>query len=183
MDPTSTQLRLCADIKEKGLPWQYEFQKGWYSAGPKDCPLRMVITNSDIRIKPIPLQTDPPPHKWQAEIEAWKRGETIQFAGRRLKEWSDHKPDVEPKWNDPYWGFRIKPAVKTVPLTYEDIPPGSAITRKNARPFWFLVIGCSKDSLSVFGQSLIPWEELQNEWLILRPGASEWAPCEKEATE
>lgn len=86
-------------------------------------------------------------------------------------------------------GHDWQPLTHTVPLEAADVPPGSVIRNKKWQPHHYepvyplpskgmLVHGCGSHS------STITFKELsERNYLILRPGQSEWQPCSKQVSQ
>ena len=89
-------------------------------------------------------------------------------------------PDVRDVYIKPEdydrWGRAVM-----VPLSPEDIHPGSALRHKNRSDYAWSIIRKMNSSGVWAGDNTSPytWEHLQKNMLISRPGAAHWEPCEK----
>jgi hypothetical protein len=70
------------------------------------------------------------------------------------------------------------PAEEWVPLTAEDVPPGSALRFAGHTLTWEAIIGTDEDGVWDSSNELVTWEQLFEEREILRPG-QDWKPCKK----
>lgn len=61
----------------------------------------------------VPASTPWPPHPWQREMEAYKRGEEVEWTWTckeiECAPWTTLKADIAPEWNREGNKFRIKP--------------------------------------------------------------------------
>lgn len=88
-------------------------------------------------------------------------------------------------WPVPAGEYRIKPEPKRVPLTAEDVPPGSVFRSSKPREsedaaVWFVPLGIVARGICLLGNKVLLWHELETRYEIRRPG-EDWKPCHKEA--
>lgn len=122
-----------------------------------------------------------------AELKAARKaGKMIQFR-RPFGEWSDMSMGI-PDWYFPVGQYRIKPEPpkqpRLVPLTADDIPPGSIMRNVHCHPdvkFWAIT---SVNKLGIVFNSVVwTWDHLFiPHWEIKRPG-EDWRLCSKEEVE
>jgi hypothetical protein len=70
------------------------------------------------------------------------------------------------------------PAEEWVPLTAEDISPGSAL-RTEGNPTWGLILGTGSHVITSSWGNTIRYSDLVDNFEILHPGQTEWQPCKK----
>lgn len=104
MSTTPEQLRIAADILEKGLEWEVCIGGAWNENFVKLSLIRWIDDGYEIRIKPQP---DP-----YAELKAaLAAGKVIQVQWT-MDIGTDRWYDVDPDWTMPIKQYRIKPEPK-----------------------------------------------------------------------
>lgn len=123
-------------------------------------------------------------------IQAYAEGKAIQY---------NEGPPHAPQWEDietPSFGarlkeYRIKPTPKRVPLSAEDVPPGSVIhgSGEVGWPGWCLITSCSNTGIRLWRHGLpneqdeIRWDKLMAGGYEIKLPGGEWQPCWKEQAE
>lgn len=91
-----------ADVEFRNTLHKIEINNGWIPLSPRARP--GWNDEYEYRVKPMP-------HKWQKEIDAFNRGEEVQwqynYSPNPLRWWP--KRDVDPDWNHSKVTYRIKP--------------------------------------------------------------------------
>lgn len=142
--------------------------------------------NSNLDLK----NTPEPPDPWAAEKAAFAAGEELQYL-HPLSDlgWLDFGGE-KPCEGHPAIKWRIKPKPQKVPLTPDDVPPGSVIRgageAKGNSSCWCMIVSSSETGIRIWrhceGSAVeIKWESLmQAESQIWRPTDTSWMPCYKE---
>jgi hypothetical protein len=182
MSTTPEQLRLAADILEKGLEWEYTDRHGhtWDGSSRHDIPC-LLAAGLPIRLK------SPDPY---AELKAaHAAGKAIQFRGKGDEKWYNCGPDTGngPQWLDGY-EYRIKPEPEPEPeyvaLDASDVPLSATFQRIG----WHQLRAKLMVERDTCGIMLIDsdgearwkhWKELFDGWQISRDGGKTWHPCRK----
>jgi len=119
-------------------------------------------------------------------IEAYLEGKTVQVRQRRLGgSFADLAPNVDPGFLDSYWEWRIKPEVRTVPLTEPDIPPTCWLRSANPSAAC-LVIAVREDGVRITnsdGVRYISYKSLHDCKWWFSADRQTWRPCSKEVCE
>jgi hypothetical protein len=172
MSTTPEQLRLAADILEKGLEWEVLIGGVWSENTVKLSLVRWIDDGYEIRIKPQP---DP-----YAELKA------AHAAGKAIQaQWTDNIgtdlwDDVIPDWTIPVKQYRIKPKPEYVPLEANDVHPGDVfrISDTNRQFHWFTPEGVADFAIR-FRHKEYSWQDAVELLEISRDGGKTWHPCRK----
>jgi len=107
-------------------------------------------------------------------MQAYAEGKKIEYRSRRVKEpWQESR---DPAFHDDY-EYRIAPEHKKIPLTMEDIPPGSVISIHNEDRY--LITSWKDDGFTASNNIKYYFNRLlDSDTKILRPGGT-WEPCWK----
>lgn len=185
------QLRLAADIIEKGLEWEARCVdpkcpkadcKQWQKANSELLNIISAQMEHEIRIKP----TDPHPNRKEVE-EGIRQGKRWQFKHKS-------EPDTDTEWRSngrhtPQWDkasdYRLAPETKKVPLGPKDIQPGSVLGHPDwANGEWMMIIGNGARTMIGYingNQVCLSYEQFMEQgYLISRDFGKTWHPCEKD---
>lgn len=141
----------------------------WFSppGGGLDSVAHYTKIGYKIRLKP----------DFYADLKAaHARGEVIQtLCGDSFKD------DPFPSFTLPLNYYRIKPREEWVPLTVDDVPPGSVI--RNLKVWttlvWATIRNVQKDGVQIHETHFYFQGLMEDGYEILRPGSTEWVPCKK----
>jgi hypothetical protein len=168
VDPANEGWRLCLETELSRPPADVQiWRKGAWGErenvfiGEKLCTLDTYRTKAEI---PDPF----------AELKkAHAEGKTIQTLD--MHRWTDV---VSPKWSvDPKF-YRIKPELRTVQLTRDDIPPVCWVRRAPGHAA-HLICAVYGDMVGVYGEMNVSYYNLMREGWEYSDDLRKWEPCHK----
>ena len=127
------------------------------------------------------------PDEMIACIQAWQRGEKIEYLHSFPNEW---RATNYPEWNFGICAYRIAPKPKEKnlrPWKPEEVPVGALVQDSTYRPYHLFMITCSIPSGVALGtgaaSSTLSFDSMLKNWKHSTDGGKTWKPCGVEVEE
>lgn len=117
-------------------------------------------------------------------LQAASEGKTIQYRVRNGDPWKPLTDPASHAFSFFMHTYRVQPTLKRVPLTAEDLPPGTAIRLTTlSEGSYKLVLAVRRGKVEVLGNTIAFDALVRGDYVYSTDAGKTWKPCWKEVPE